>query len=124
VRSWVREHAAWLVGGAVVGIVALLIGPLLWTVVREETLRPYDVSVDGFRELDERTLFLSLAACDPPDLDVDVTESAERVTVSVQRRGAASDDDCGTRTTVVLDAPLGDRSLIDASTNRVVPREP
>jgi hypothetical protein len=54
------------------------------------------------------------------DLAVTIGESTERVTVTITARGDTSDD-CLDSVTLQLDAPLGDRVVVDGASGEVVP---
>lgn len=57
------------------------------------------------------------------DIDVTIDESATEIAVSVTYASDPGDDgeDCGESRTIELEAPLGDRTLIDASSGDPVP---
>lgn len=59
-------------------------------------------------------LFLSVQSCNA-DHQIELDESATVVTVTIAAR-QDTDDDCSDAVAVLLDAPLGDRPLVDGST--------
>jgi hypothetical protein len=83
-----------------------------------------DVAVIGAVADGAAGVSVSVAACnsDPAPEATVVREGADTVTVSA-RADDSSDDDCADVAVLCLDAPLGDRELVDASTGRAVPVE-
>lgn len=84
-------------------------------------------SADGYRVLDERRLAIVKTLGENDTLEVSVQESATQVIVTV--RSAHDDslsDDVGHtyRKEVVLEAPLGDRKVVDAATHEEMPLLP
>ncbi len=75
----------------------------------------------GTRE--SRRLDLVLWTCNAADLSARVEETSSRVTVTVTARGDTSDD-CADGYVVMLEAPLGDRELVDGGTGAVVAVQP
>jgi hypothetical protein len=66
--------------------------------------------------VDERTLELSLGACNAEKNEATVTEDESSVTVRVVSTNPSEGEDCADGMTVELDEPLGNRELIDATT--------
>jgi hypothetical protein len=98
-------------------LLVVLIGPIAWAVgglfrdeVRDAAV--YAVTVDG------RRVAMELEACNPEEIDVDVDESPGQVVVAVRVTNPADGDGCAAIQTVVLDEPLGERPLVDATSGR------
>jgi hypothetical protein len=74
----------------------------------------------------ERTLVLSISACNADENRVSTNESPDFVTVSVTTDDPVGGDDCADGLTVRLVDPFGDRDLIDGATGKPVEvrREP
>ena len=69
---------------------------------------------------DGTVLTLSLSACSP-DLVVDYSVDEEAVMILVRERGSflgSDGGDCVDEYTIVLDEPIGDRSVIDEQTGQ------
>ena len=88
---------------AVAVTVAVLVG-----CSTQERLELAELTPDG------RSLSFSLSVCNA-DQDVDVREDEDVVAVSI-RSSRGDGNDCADGVVVELDAPLGDRTVIDAST--------
>jgi hypothetical protein len=69
---------------------------------------------------DGRSINLGVGACNPRDTEVTVDEGPDEVHVLVTVTDPSENHDCDTEVTIDLDDPLGDRALIDASTQRRV----
>lgn len=96
-------------------IAALLaLGLTACSTTREAELFAARLSSDG------RSINLGVAACNPRDADVTVDEGSDEVHVLVTVTDPSENEDCGTEVMIDLDDPLGDRALIDASTQRRV----
>ena len=71
---------------------------------------------------DGTVLTLSLASCDA-DLAINYSENEEALMILVQQRGsfiALGGEDCNDLDTIVLDEPLGDRTVIDEQTGQQI----
>jgi hypothetical protein len=75
-----------------------------------------ETSVFAAQLLGDRTLELSLGACNAEKNEATVTEDESSVTVRVVSTNPSEGEDCADGVTVELDEPLGDRELIDATT--------
>lgn len=66
---------------------------------------------------DGRTLWVAVASCNGnPEVEVD--ESATQV--ALRARGGTTNDDCGDIVCVQLEAPLGERAVLDVTTGEPV----
>jgi len=65
-------------------------------------------------------LFLTVASCTAEEPEVEVSESADEVRVSVDTHGD-NEGDCLDGAEVTLTSPLGERQVIDESTDSPVP---
>lgn len=112
------RQAVGVVLGTTLAIALLLVGLLVWLIRPGAEPAPWDddpvVSEDG------RTVTVRVVggACDDPD--VDVAETSRQVVVTVRNEGdwfVFQCDDIGIvkEVTVELDAPLGERELVDGS---------
>lgn len=90
--------------------IALVAGIGLWFVKWDA------MTFDSFGLVDERTIAIPYA-CNAP-VRVDVSERADRVVVRLEVRRPGNDQDCANSVCVHLDAPLGDRPVIDERTGR------
>jgi hypothetical protein len=83
-----------------------------------------EVGIAAARVDGERTLAVNLNVCNAPHNEATVDETAEAVTITVVTDGPRGGDDCSDGITVALDAPLGDRAVIDGSTGGPVRLDP
>lgn len=67
---------------------------------------------------DGRELVVDVGAC-RAGLQIDTDQNDERVRIAVRARGGSGD--CTQRFKLTLDEPLGDREVVDAVTEQVVP---
>ncbi|MCB0995205.1 MAG: hypothetical protein KDB21_08955 [Acidimicrobiales bacterium] len=106
-----------VVGGAIVLLVAMLgaVAASQWW----ENNRWHDLGIGSVVVHDD--LDLSVGGACHSDVRVKVDESATEVTLRLQGQGEWLGD-CAMGATATLDAPLGDRELIDATTREPVPR--
>jgi hypothetical protein len=75
--------------------------------------------VEVYGRPDSRELELGVSTCNA-DPTVSVEESASEVRLKVLAREARSGGDCRDGVIVTLDAPLGNRSVIDEATDEVL----
>lgn len=68
----------------------------------------------------ERVIHLTVGACNPVRIDTDMTEATDEVRVLVTVTDPAENEDCAAGVNVHLDEPLGDRTVLDASTGETV----
>lgn len=80
------------------------------------------VEIVEYHLTDERNLLLIVATChgDPEVTSLQVEQ--RRVTVEVTSTSREVGDGCLDQVPLTLDKPLGDRAVVEASTERVVPR--
>ena len=92
----------------------LALGFTACSTTREAELFAARLSSDG------RSINLGVGACNPRATDVTMDQASEEVQVLVTVTDPVETDDCDTEVTIDLDDPLGERALIDASTQRRV----
>jgi hypothetical protein len=68
----------------------------------------------------ERTLVLTISACNAEENRASVREEPDAVTVSVTTDDPPGGDDCADGVTVHLSDPLGDRPVVDGATDQPV----
>jgi hypothetical protein len=64
----------------------------------------------------DRTLVLTISACNANDNRTETAEERDTVTVAVTTDDPPGGDDCADGVVVELAGPLGDRALVDGST--------
>ena len=74
----------------------------------------------GYLGDDKHLVHLSVGACHPDRTDTEVHETSDEVRVLVTVTEPDENVDCGTEVTLNLDEPLGDREVVDASTDKTV----
>ena len=104
------SRAAWTVACAAILLVVIACGreavPLIQVLVSD----------------DGRTLLVPVAACDDREqLTVDEDEDRVVLTATIPRKGYGHFPECGIEKQVELDDPLGDRVVIDGSTQEELP---
>lgn len=85
-----------------------------WSSVREARL------LQGRVGESERVVHLTIGACNPVRTQTEVTETTDEVRVLVTVTDPAENEDCSAGVNVHLDEPLGDRTVLDASTGETV----
>ena len=99
-------------------LLVALVGPIAWAKIslargEERDAAVYSVAVDG------RRVTLDIEACNPDAIDVVVDESGDQVVVAVRVTNPADGDDCAARQTIVLDEPLDERTIVDATSGKI-----
>lgn len=69
---------------------------------------------------DDRTLILSVGACNADDNRAEVVESEREIVVTVTTDDGVGGDDCADGVTVTLTRPLAGRQIVDGSTGESV----
>lgn len=103
-----------------VGLAVLLVASLvLLGCGGRRDARIVDAVLEG-----DRTLVLSIDACNADDNRTETTEEDDAVTIAVNTDDPPGGDDCADGVTVELADPLGNRALIDESTSEPVEVRP
>jgi hypothetical protein len=103
-----------------VGLAVLLVASLvLLGCGGRRDARIVDAVLEG-----DRTLVLSIDACNADDNRTETTEEDDAVTIAVTTDDPPGGDDCADGVTVELAGPLGNRALIDESTGEPVEVRP
>ena len=76
--------------------------------------------MEATQGISDRVVHLMIAACNPVRTDVEAEEAPDEVRVLVTVTDPSETEDCAAGANVHLDEPLGDRPLVDASTNQAV----
>jgi len=116
-----RVRRSWLVLAVVVVVVvaAVIVASLSYATAE----RRRSVEIVNAEELDDVVLLLAVDSCggEPTVTELDQAEAEVRIAVESTTRLLASEtNDCQDGVEVQLDAPLGDRVLIDGSNGRAV----
>jgi hypothetical protein len=78
------------------------------------------VEINGAQLRPDGTLIANLDACDAGEYTVRVSEADDEVVVTVRADALVTGDLCSDGATVPLDEPLGDRELVDGSTEEPI----
>ena len=107
----------------ILGSIALLGGGGAWLVLTGSIAVRGDVAILEAEPRPQAQLYVDVAACgsQPHVTTLEESSDAVRVGVSIWRHFRTGGDDCADSITIDLNEPLGQRTVIDASTGQPVP---
>ncbi len=116
--SLARSVTVGIVSGVAL-LAAIVTGWVWWDRVGAWQAHPVVLVEDGGDDLS----FVLYVGCFDGESRASASENDERVLVMVEVRGGLNDNDCLGGAGVTLDAPLGDRVLIDRTTGDTIPTD-